>query len=109
MARSSLSIEVTTFLAFSLAFSSRLGGTSVAAMLAELSIMSTYRCPWPPVPLLRNPARASIASATARSWRKSSRLRRSRWKRLLTCRSSRLFRHRSVLDTLTGRRFSLRK
>ncbi len=51
MARSSASISLTTFLAACLAFASRLGATSVAAMLAELSIKSTNRWPWPAAPL----------------------------------------------------------
>ena len=68
-------------------------------MLAEQSIKSTNRWPWPLVPFIRGPARASIASATARSCRNKSRLRLSRWNRLLTCRSSRLLRHKNVLGT----------
>ena len=82
---------------------------SVALMLAELSIIRTNRCPVAPVPLTCGPARANIASATARSWRNNNKFRRNRWNRLLTCRSSRLRRHKSVLDTRTGRRLSLRK
>ena len=77
IARSSLSMSLMTFLACSLAFASRFGAMSVADMLAEQSIMSTNRCPWPAVPLIRGPASASIASATARSWRNNSRLRRA--------------------------------
>ena len=57
IARSSPSMASTTFLAASLALASRLGATSVADMLPELSIIRTNRWPVVPVPLTCGPER----------------------------------------------------
>ncbi len=109
MARSFDFIELTIFFASSLAFSRRVGRTSEALMLAELSIARTNRSPWLDAPRILGPARASITRRTARSWRNSRRFFLSRWNRLLTWRSSMLRRQSRVLGTWTGLRRSLRK
>ena len=98
-----------TFDAADLASSTRGLPVSVAPMLADSSIARMNRCPGPCVPSTRGPSSASAARPTISSCRNSSRFLRKRWKRLFTCRSSRLRRQSSVLGTSTGRRRSLRK
>ena len=77
-----------------LASSSRVGFTSVADMLAELSTRKMKRLPINLVPCQLGRSRAKTASAMMSNCRNSSRFRRSRCQMELTCRSSVDFRQR---------------
>ena len=96
-------------LARRLADSSREGFTSVACMLAELSIRKTKRLPVSRRPWKFGRSRATASRKSSINCSSNSRFRRSRCQMLLTCRSSIDLCHRNVLGTSSGRRLSFRK
>jgi hypothetical protein len=88
---------------------SREGFTSVACILAELSIRKMNRSPISCVPFQLGRNSAKAISSNTNSCSNSSKFRRSRCQIELTCRSSIDLCQRYVLGTSSGRRLSFRK
>ena len=109
MAASLLPSKSIISMTLSFAWRSREPSTSVACMLAELSIKKIERAPSELVPEKPGRRQARMNSSTAISCSSRSKFLRSRCQILLTCRSSIARCQRKVLGTCTGWRRSFKK